>query len=296
MLKKKIRIAYLLLAHKNPEQLNKFTEQLSMDKFADIYVHIDKKNYVKMSSEIDGKNITILKERVDISWGDISLVDAAMCLLREAVNSGRKYDFVCLRSGQDLLVRSGLADYLELNRHKLFMNAWKMDGSGSGAYFWRIKWPRFTRRQYDSAFHPFRIFRSALIRLYKLGINFFPNPKKMQMDIYRGSQWFCVPGYAAEYIVNFVANNVWYYEFFKDSLAPDEYFFQTLLMNSEYVKDNVCNNLTYIRFGQTKKDNNHAATLTMADVPEIEQSNKFFARKFDRAVDSEVIEYFAGRC
>ena len=295
--RKDIRIAYLLQVHKNPDQLNKFIRQISEDGHSDVYVHIDKKSFDAVSTGIiKAGNIKIVEESVDVKWGDISQVDATLCLLRGVEKSGQKYDFVCLRSGQDLLVRNALVCYLEANKNKIFMNARKLGNAHPDAYFWKIKWPRFTRKRYDSVLHPCRILRSAFIRLYKFGINIMPNPNRLPLDPYRGSQWFCIPGIVAEYIVDYLGKNPWYYETFKNALAPDEYFFQTIIMNSPYASDVVCNNLTYIRFGRSHRDNNHPVTLTMKNIPEIEKSEMFFARKFDQAVDNEVIEYFCRRC
>ncbi|MDA8387805.1 MAG: hypothetical protein M0Z58_03940 [Nitrospiraceae bacterium] len=225
-----LRIAYLLQVHRDPRQLNRFIGQLSGDGNCDIYVHVDKKSAMPMIAS--GGNVRVLEESVDVRWGDISIVDATLCLLRSLKRSNRKYDFVCLRSGQDLLVRNGLSEYLNGNRGKIFMNAQRIGAGSPEACFWAIKWPGLARRRYDSFLHPMRILRAALIRLYGGGINLLPNRNKPPMDIYRGTQWFCLPGDVAQYVVDFIEDNPWYYDAFKDSLAPDEYFFQTLIMNS----------------------------------------------------------------
>ena len=175
------------------------------------------------------------------------------------------------------------------------MNAHRIEDNSPQSYFWKIKWPKIARKQYDAPLHPFRMLRAVLIRLYKLGINAMPNPNKLPFNVYRGSEWFCIPGYIAEHILAFIEKNEWYYEAFKNALASDEYFFQTIIMNSPFAKDNVCNNLTHIRFGQTHRDKNHPVILTMNDVTEIESSGKFFARKFDEDVDSTVIDYFCNK-
>lgn len=38
-----VKIAYLLVAHKNPEQVNMFINQLLQYGACDVYVHVDKK-------------------------------------------------------------------------------------------------------------------------------------------------------------------------------------------------------------------------------------------------------------
>ncbi|MDA8156635.1 MAG: hypothetical protein M0Z52_09330 [Actinomycetota bacterium] len=293
---KPLKIAYILLIHKNPATVNALIRQLSNNSNADIYIHIDKKSCNSIASKIFRNEKTIvLNVNIDTRWGDISLVDATINLLRAAVNSGRQYDFVCLKSGQDLMIRDGFENFLAKNRDKIFMNAQRIEKNDKHSYFWKIKWPRYARKQHDSALNPFRILRLALVYLYRLGINVRPNPDVFPMHVHRGSQWFCIPGYVAEYIINFVDKNDWYYNSLKDALAPDEYFFQTIIMNSQYSVNNVCNNLTYIRFGEAGRNRNHPVILKMGDVPEIEKSEKFFARKFDPAVDNSVIDYFMAK-
>jgi len=290
-----LRLAFLLQVHKNPEQLYKFIRQITANKNSDVYIHIDRKSIDKFSSRIPtGPHIKIIDESIHIKWGDISQVDATMCLLRNLKKTHKKYDFVFLRSGQDLMVKSGLEDFLARNCEKVFMNSKKVESPYT--YFWNIKWPAFARNQYDSVFHPNRIIRAALITLYKLGINILPNPHTLPIDVYRGSSWFCIPGEAASYIVDFVENNPWFYKAFENALAPDEYFFQTIIMSSPYALKNACDNLTHLRFGISRQDNNHAVTFSIKDVPEIENSGKFFARKFDQDIDNEVIEYFCRKC
>lgn len=295
----KIRLAYLLQVHKNPVQLNKFIGQITAEGPSDIYIHIDKKNVGAISPLINSNcNIKIMEESVDVRWGDISQVDATLCMLRSLKKSRRKYDFVCLKSGQDLKVRNGLGTYLAGNKDKIFMPAKKIESGDQDTYFYNMRWPGYLRARYDSMLHPNRILRAVLIRLYKRRVNLIPNPIKLpeNYSIYRGSQWFVIPGHVAEYIVDYLEKNPWYYEAFMNALAPDEYFFQTIIMNSPFAANIRCDNLTYIRSGLSYRDSSHPVTLSMQDISEIERSGKFFARKFDEAVDREVVNYFCKKC
>lgn len=297
IVKDDVSIAYILQVHRGPGQINKFIRQLAADRHSDIYIHIDRKSMRAISHEImSGGNIEIIKDNVEVIWGDISQVDATLSLLKSQKKSRKKYDFVCFRSGQDLLVRNGLHNHLKRNKGKIFMNAKKIENSASESYFWKVQWPKFTRHRYDSIFHPYRILRPALIGLYNLGVNIIPNRNRLPMNVYRGSSWFCIPFEVAEYIIDYLEKNPWYYEAFRNALAPDEYFFQTIIMNSPYASGIVCDNLTYLNFGKSYSDNNHPVTLKMKDLPEIEASGKFFARKFDESVDKEIIEYFYRKC
>lgn len=116
-----LKIAYMLIVHKNPEQVNMFIRQLLADEQADIYIHIDRKSMVGMADRIIANpRVTRTSENILVTWGDISMVDAELALLREVMNSGKKYDFVCLRTGQDLMVKKGYKEYLAERKGKAF--------------------------------------------------------------------------------------------------------------------------------------------------------------------------------
>src|SRR5208283_4734240 len=103
--------------HKNPEQLNKFIGQISGDGPSDIYIHIDKKSVRSLSTGIiNSGNINIMEESTDVKWGDISQIDATLSMLKSLKKSYTKYDFVCLKSGQDLKVRNGFREHLATNK------------------------------------------------------------------------------------------------------------------------------------------------------------------------------------
>ena len=293
-----MEIAYILQVHKNPGQLNKFIREISSDG-SDIYIHVDKKSVQSVSSQIiKGDNIKIIEESESVTWSDISQVDATLNLFQSLKASHKKYDFIVFKTGQDLLIKRGIKDYFENYPDKIFMNMRLVKHDNPQTYFWYVRWPKVTRNLYDSMFHPYRIFRTALIRLYMMGINVFPNAAKLPGDyaLFKGSAYFCIPGYVLEYIINFLAENPWYYEAFRNALAPDESFLPTLIMNSPYAANVIDDNLTFIKFGKSHKDHNHPVTLTMTDIPDIESSGKFFARKFDDGVDEKVVKYFCSTC
>lgn len=286
------RTAYILQIHKNPEQVNNFIEQLISEEQADIYIHIDKRNYENIYKKIvKSQHVKILKQSINCEWGDISQVDATILLLKEVLFSKNKYDFVCLRSGQDLLVKGNFKDFLLNNKDKIFLSGRKMQEEDLG--FMKIRWPRLTRRRYTAS-HPIRIYRRILLSLYSRGINFSPNSNNWpeEYSFYKGSQWFSIPFEVAKYIIEFLNKNEWYYKFFENTLVPDESFFQTLIMNSLYKEDVVDNNLMYIKWGKALSDRNSPQDLTMEDIKLIKESEQFFARKFDNNVDSMVIDYF----
>jgi hypothetical protein len=289
------RTAFILQIHKNPNQVNRFINQLISDDQADVFVHIDKKNADSLTGKIvKSPNVRILQKSVNCEWGDISQIDATLLLLREVLASQNEYDYVCLRSGQDLLVKDGFKGYLLDHKDTIFLNIREMDKQILG--FMKISWPRKTRKRYKTR-HPIRIYRRLLLYFYKKGINFFPNKNQWPKDFlfYKGSQWFTIPFEVAKYIVEYVDKNLWYYKFFENTLVPDESFFHTLIMNSPYKELVVGDDLLYLRWGETLTERNSPHNLTSKDIKLIEESNRYFARKFDENIDQSIIVYFANK-
>lgn len=294
-----IRLAHILLVHKNPEQVNTFVHQLAGDGRADVYIHVDAKCPDAMVQAIaPAPNVMVLQDRVSVTWGDYNTIEATLLLLSAVRASGKHYDFVSLNSGQDLLVRKGLSDFLSANTGKIFLEAERFERTDPRNFYWRIRWPRFARNIYDWPLHPYRLMRAALRKLFALGINLRPNRHSLPENwlFHRGSQWFCISGEAVEYILNYLVRNPCYADVLRDSLVPDMSFFQTLIMNSPLAERVTGKNLTYLNFGTTYGENNHPVVLTMNDVAAIETSGRFFARKFESAIDAEVIRYFRAGC
>ncbi|WP_040203788.1 beta-1,6-N-acetylglucosaminyltransferase [Neobacillus jeddahensis] len=290
-----LRTAFILQIHKNPRQVNRFIDQLLSDDQADVYVHIDKRSYKEIYHKIlKHSNVKVLENSVVCEWGNISQITATILLLREVLASKKNYDYVCLRSGQDLLVKDGFKGFLSENSGKIFMGfreIKKKDLVGM-----EINWPKVTRSRYNSA-HPFRIYRRIIHDLYQKGFNLFPNKNQWPNEymFFTGSQWFTIPLEAAKYIIEFIDKNEWYYRFFENTLAPDEWFFHTLIMNSPFKVKVVKNNYLFLKWGGKFTDIGSPVCLTFKDIQQIEESNDFFARKFDEDIDKAVIEYFSNK-
>ncbi|MDH5159360.1 beta-1,6-N-acetylglucosaminyltransferase [Heyndrickxia oleronia] len=287
-----LRTAFLLQVHKNPEQVNAFIEQLISENHADVYVHIDKKNNDQLCGEIvQNDRIHILQNNISCDWGDISQIDTTILLLKEVLSTKRTYDFIILRSGQDLLVKNGFKEFLSEHKGTIFMTFYEKTKKNLASM--KVNWPKITRRRYTT-FHPYRLYRRSVRLLYEMGINMYPNMKPWpeKFTFYHGSQWFCIPFEVAKYIIEFLETNEWYYEYFKNTLVPDEWFFQTLIMHSHFKHQVVNDNLMFLKWGETFRTGNSPLNISFKDIKLIQESNSYFARKFDGTFDQSVIEYF----
>ena len=118
-----MKIAFLILCHKNPVQINYLIDTLD-DKDVDFYLHIDKKSNI--INEIKKKdNIYFLdkSKRLDIKWGQSQMIHATVNLIECALNNNIKYDYFWFLSGQDFPIKSisYIKDFLEKNKERNYI-------------------------------------------------------------------------------------------------------------------------------------------------------------------------------
>ena len=108
------------------------------------------------------------------------------------------------------------------------------------------------------------------------------------LEPYGGDTWFCLAKKHVDYILEFLDDKPDLCAFFKHAFAPDEMFFQTIIMNSP-LKDTLVNdNLRYIDW--SRKGASSPAILTVDNADNLLNSAKFFARKFDIEMDEEILD------
>ena len=122
-----MRLCYLILAHNNLEYVAELIESLSDDNIGFI-VHVDAKCQESMTSLerlIKEKDISLIRPREDIRWGDKSMIDVVNRMSLAALNDNRKYDYFILLSGQDMPVKSPeyIRHYIETGGLKNYMAA-----------------------------------------------------------------------------------------------------------------------------------------------------------------------------
>ncbi|MFT3903404.1 MAG: beta-1,6-N-acetylglucosaminyltransferase [Niabella sp.] len=274
-----MRVAHLLLVHKNPHQVGRLVNLLAhVD--ADIYIHVDKKSEVEPFIPLSfRKNVYFIKNNVAVYWASYSQVQCIVNSLGEILRKDKDYAYINLISGQDLPVRP-LGEFYELLKtggRRLYMQCKSVDTD------WRQAKVRLQR--YD---FPQWIFKGKH-RMFEL-INLILPRKRypLQHDIVGGSTWFTITPDAARYILDTFLSNKKLKRFFKYTWGADEVVFATVLFNSPYRKD-IVDNLVYVDWGTL--DDGHPRVLDMQDIDKIKQSGKFFARKFDEEISPEVVDH-----
>ena len=83
-----MRIAYLILAHKNPSQLAELVMALDDPTKTRFYIHVDQRSADFFGSPslkpiMDRENVLFLRDRVRVYWGGFSIVEATLRLIRK---------------------------------------------------------------------------------------------------------------------------------------------------------------------------------------------------------------------
>ncbi len=271
--------AYLILAHNQFEVLELLVQKLD-DERNDIYLHYDKK--VKDLPRLKTKKakLIVLKDRVDIRWGHISMILAELLLLAEALGNG-SYAYLHLLSGVDLPLKSQdyIHSFFEDHKGKEFVGYYNGGGDTSSV-------ERKVQRRHifsDSfkgsglIYQMKRIARFAFLRM-----QFVAGLKRNEGIVFKkGTQWFSITSDFARYILEHKEEIEYVYA---DSFCCDEIVVQTLLWHSPFAKN------IYDRDNEARGSMRHIGwkdnqllDYTIKDLPALEQSEALFARKFNNS-------------
>lgn len=303
-----VKIAYLILAHRCPEQLARLISRLDTP-HCRFYVHIDRR--VKLDPFRSAcRALPVNKvqwiNRSAAPWGGFGLVQATIDGLSTIAVEPDAVDFVVLLSGQDYPIKRNLAiaKFLHSNLGKSFVTHtampvwdWPLWGPAGGMekieryWFWFRGWPRV----YPPLDPPANVKERLLNRLFGLR---FRLPRRLPDGIrpYAGSQWWCLAWPAAQYILKFIRQNRQFVSFYRYTKLPDEMFFQTILLNARdpQLKDSIINgSLTYADWERPTPP--WPAIFTSEDIEQLAKAWGLFARKFDLAVDPQVLNLIDAR-
>lgn len=271
-----MKIAHLILIHKNPLQIKRLIQRLAHPD-ADFYVHIDLKTDINPFLFLQSQNIKFIINRVRVHWGAYSVVQATVNGLSEILKTGNKYDYINLMSGQDYPLKStsDIHYFLENNPNKAFMHTLSVENE------WKEAIHRITKYHLSE----YTFFGKYTLEKW---LNLFLPLRKMPNNLVAvgRSQWFTITSTHAEYLVNYLQKNKNVKRFFELTWGSDEFVFQTILFNSEYQKDIVNDNLRYIDWSEKKAS---PKTLTINDLSTLLNSGKLFARKFNETLDCLII-------
>jgi len=275
-----MRLAHLILAHKNSEQVARLIQALAHEQF-DFYIHLDAKADFREFEHLAAlPRVTFIQQRYLVRWGSYSIVEATVQGVREILASGISYDFINLLSGQDYPIKPANTIYrfFAQNPGRSFF-AYEAQGSE-----W---WQHAVKRveQYHTVYYQFRlqyVLQNLLNKL--LPKRQFPLPYALYGGAY--GTWWTMSKECAEYLVAFLDQDPKLQRFSRFTWGADEFLITTILMNSP-LKDTIVND-SY-RYIDWSGGGANPKLLTVADAPALSSSDRLFARKFDTDQDVKIL-------
>ena len=287
-----MRHAWLILTHGNFEILEKQLRFLDSEN-ADIFIHLDAKvknfDFARFSAVPEKSRVTFV-DRVSISWGHFSMVEAELNLLSAAVPGG--YDYCHLLSGVDVPVKS--REYIEA----YFTRA-------PGTNYVSFLAPEISRAdRYRVMFHypmqRYNIRKPAVRRTLRnlsaaMQLGFGIDRTRRLPDGFvfqKGAQWFSITHALAAYLLEKEGE---IRDIFSDTYCPDEMFVQTEIINSPFrdtLPEHAFENdyASCLRYIDWQRGNPY--TFTDADLGELlaAPETALFARKFDYRTSPGVVD------
>jgi len=292
-----MKITYLILAHRYPDQLFRLVDRLD-NTGVNFLIHIDKKvddqTYNRMTDHFKSNTNIFFIKRYKCYWAGFGIAQATFQGLKESLDRNLSFDYLCLMSGQDYPIKTNdyIKSYLEKHRGKSFINTvpfpnplWTRHAGG----FDRIQNWYYINANNQYGF-PHKLFssRPTLTGIISSTLGKLIPKRKFPSAYkpYGGAQFWALHKNHVEYVVNNIAENPDYFNFFKQVMVPDEILFQTIMGNHPNINEEAVNDtLHFLEW------NRKGATLMMEDKENIAKTNHLFARKFDTNVDGEIMDW-----
>lgn len=272
-----IKHAYLILAHHEVDLLRLLLECID-DERNDVYIHFDAKLRQLPVVHCHRAGLHILKERVNVRWGHVSMAEAEYKLFEAALSSGVDYQYLHLLSGVDLPIKT--QDYIHSfcaqHAGREFVGYYS-GGHDISTVDCKVRLRHFfsdSYKQQGTIGMLKRIIRAVAVRVQLLtGYR-----RNRQVDFRKGTQWVSITSDFTRYLVEHKEEILALYT---DSFCCDEIFVQTALASSPFfaqaydLENEAKGCMRHIGWR-----NNQLLDFTMQDYEAIAQSPALFARKF----------------
>lgn len=269
-----IKIAYLILVHRLPNQFKRMFTAI-YDSENHYLINIDKKTSEKTIQDIKSflsphSNVFITIGE-NITWGGYSMVQAELDGINFLLNANAEWDYFINLSGQDyplksqkiirqFLTKNNGNSYLKIADQKLFRPE--------------------TMNRLENHFEEL----DDKIDLISKNRTYLKN-----VIPYIGGQWMILTRSCCEFLCN--SREVKKFEdYYLNTLIPDESFFQTVLMNTSFTGILINDDkraIIWIPDGDIKL---RPKTFTNEDYYFLKNGENLFARKFDDNIDNNIID------
>jgi len=290
----RVRIAYLVLSHRNPDQVLRLVAALSEGPAAEVLVRHDPRFSTLGDGELERLGARGLHDDVEFNWGGWSQLRMLLTSLAEARRLDP--DWTLVLSGQDYPLRPMAAIESGLARSgydAMLGHAWELETE-------RVPEPpaddfflRYAYRHYDVPDRLPRLPNRVRPLVYRrelpsqIGLRRVRLPFDDGFRCFVSADWLTLNRRALGAVLAAADEGGRLMRFYRRVAIPSESFFATVLLNERSLRV-ARDNRRFVSFEAPLTP--HPDTLTTADLDRVLASNCDFARKFDADVDAEVLD------
>jgi hypothetical protein len=285
-------VAYLVLAHADPEQCTRLVSRLLADRSSHVFVHLDLKTKSDFSNaaKLDPVRVHFVRERYEVFWAGFSMIKGVLAVMKEALASKIDFGYLVLLSGMDYPIRhpDEVREHLYTQQFRQHIN--RVNVADSPEHYLKLA------RRYT--FHDAWLPAGKVDKLFrKVGtIAAIPfKQKRLDATICVGSSWWAITSEFGRYVLNFISEHEEYDRYFRYLHSPDEHYFQTILENSPFAFE-APPILTYTGRGMWKTANLHVIhpslkkIYTAVEFEEVMASKRCFVRKVNTEASTSLLD------
>ena len=267
--------AILITAYKQIDPILQIIDYF--DNRFEFYIHIDKKSMLDLSSlyQITDKKVYVYRQ-YSVNWGGFNHLKAILLLAEEALKNEENTLFHLI-TGEDFPCKPTAYFFENIDCTKDYIDVFKMphwawpDNGGMD----RVDYYNFhdllnAKKRGRLVNLPVKI-----QKMFKLKRSFPANFPRL----YGGSTYWSLSSQTLQYVVDYPRRNKPFFDRMKYTFCAEEFYFQTVIMDSPFAGNRAEGNLRYIDWSSNR--GGRPAFLDESDFPEIIASNALFARKLD---------------
>ena len=269
--------AILITSYKDQENLLRLINKLGNS--FNIYIHIDKKSKQIHESEFKKYNNIYVVKKYRITWGSYNHIRAIIHLATKALNN-KENNYFHIISGQDYLIMPTEQLKKQFNNCKdIYMNVTSRKEMSTNIL------NRFKKGTFNASISPKSKITKIIDPIYRFlrqkdGIGEF---KK----IYKGVIWSSMPREALQYTLDYYLSNKSFKKDLKHCIIPEEFLFQTILMNSKFKENIINDDRRYTDW--SNRNGSKPAYLDMSDYKKIISTKDVWIRKVDSTISKELL-------
>lgn len=276
-----MRMAHIIMAYKDPAQIERLVKRLSHPAF-DFYVHVDAKFDIQPFSHLANiERVYLVQNRIKVRWAGYSFTKGVFMCMEEILGSGRQYDFINTMSGQDYPIVSVETFYAFFERQP-GKNFFAIEEYGTE--WWkraaiRIHQYHMTDFDFRGRYQLQRVINAIMPqRRFPMGYTLYGSER---------ATWWTMTTECAQWLLRFMKEHPRMARFAKFTWAADEFLIPTIVMNSHFRESVVPENYRYIDWS---RGGANPKILTVQDFEALKKSDKILARKFDIKIDTRILD------